>query len=102
MGVLGALAGSAGGTALGKFGDKKLSTRKDGGETKYGKYLQTDIGKKLNLATVGGIAGKALGALLPFQKGGMVTHQMMMDQNRKLPTPKIGYRLSQGIDPRTY
>ena len=102
MGVLGALAGSAGGTALGKFGDKKLSIRKDGGETKYGKYLQTDIGKKLNLATVGGIAGKALGALLPFQKGGMVTHQMMMEQNRKLPTPKIGYRLSQGIDPRTY
>ena len=49
MGVLGALAGSAGGSALGKFADKKLSTRKDGEETKYGKYLQTDIGKKLNL-----------------------------------------------------
>ena len=97
MGVFGALVGSTGGTALGKFSDKKLSTRKDGGQTKYGKYLETDIGKKLNLGVVGGIAGKALGALLPFQKGGVVMPP--------LPTrikPRVGYRLSQGINPLVF
>jgi hypothetical protein len=96
MGVFGALAGSAGGAALGNFANKKLSTRKDGGQTKYGKYLESDIGKKLNLATVGGIAGKALGALLPFQQGGVV----MVPPTRI--KPRVGYRLSQGINPLVF
>jgi hypothetical protein len=95
MGVFGALGGSAAGAALGKFGDKKLSTRKDGGKTKYGKYLETDIGKKLNLGVVGGLAGKAIGALLPFQKGGVVIPPMRIK-------PRVGYRLSQGINPLVF
>lgn len=100
MGVFGALGGSVAGAAIGKIGDKKLSTRKDGGQTKYGKYLESDIGKKLNLATVGGIAGKALGALLPFNKGGVV-----MPPIPTIPTrikPRVGYRLSQGINPLVF
>lgn len=96
MGVFGGLLGGTGGTALGKFGDKKLSTRKDGGQTKYGKYLESDIGKKLNLGTVGGIAGKALGALLPFQKGGVVMSPITRIK------PRVGYRLSQGINPLVF
>lgn len=100
MGVFGALVGSTGGTALGKFSDKKLSTRKDGGQTKYGKYLESDIGKKLNLGTVGGIAGKALGALLPFQKGGVVMSPIPTIRTRI--NPRVGYRLSQGINPLVF
>ena len=97
MGIFGALGGSIAGGALGGLINKKLSSRKDGGQTKYGKYLESDIGSKLNFKTVGALAGKAAGALLPFQKGGMVGAPMI-----KLPQPKVGYRMSQGIDPRTY
>ena len=72
MGIFGALGGSAAGGALGNFINKKASVKKDGSQTKDGKYLESDIGKALNFKTVGAIGGKALGALLPFQNGGRV------------------------------
>ena len=94
MGIFGSLGGSIAGGAIGGIINKKLSSKKDGGQTKYGKYLESDIGSKLNFKTVGALGGKALGALLPFEKGGMVPH---------IKTgPNVGYRISQGIDPRRY
>jgi len=93
MGVFGALGGSIAGGAAGNFLNKKLSTKKDGSQTKYGKYLESDIGKALNFKTVGAVGGKVLGAMLPFQDGGKVMAPMIkFNQNMRAQG-------SQGINP---
>lgn len=94
MGVFGALGGSIAGGALGNFLNKKASVKKDGSQTKYGKYLESDIGKALNFKTVGAVGGKALGALLPFQQGGRVMGAPMI----KIPQ-YMRSQGSQGINP---
>ena len=93
MGVFGALGGSIAGSIAGKAINKALSTNKKGEKTKYAKYLESDLGQKLNFQTVGAIGGKVGGALLPFNKGGIVQRQAPMIK------PRVGYRLSQGINP---
>ena len=84
MGVFGALGGAIAGGALGNFLNKKASVKKDGSQTKYGKYLESDIGKALNFKTVGTVGGKALGALLPFQNGGRVMGAPMIKLNQNM------------------
>lgn len=100
MAIIGSMIASAGGAALGKFLDKKLSYKKDGTQTKYGKF-QDKTGGALSLSKIGAIGGKIIGGFAPFQLGGEVQSTMRISglKPRQDQTKRLNY---QGLDPRYY